>query len=78
MKKLLIILIATAITVLNVRSYGDIDDKEKAQAIEMAKSPIEITLEKTFDWTIGFGVFKFIHFTELLILSQVTRKFNLH
>ena len=74
MKKMLIILISTAITSLNINSYGELDPELLENAKLMAQTEIEIDLEKSINWSFGSTLFKLIHFAELMFISEIGRR----
>lgn len=74
MRKMLIILISTVVTILNINCYGELDSQKLERAIEKAKKQDEITLDKSINWSLGSTLFKLIHFTEILFLSEIGRK----
>lgn len=74
MRTIFIILIATAVTILNLRSYGELDDAKLEKAKIIANSSKEINLSKTFDWSLGFNFFKIIHFAEFMFISEISRQ----
>ncbi|PQJ77849.1 hypothetical protein [Polaribacter porphyrae] len=74
MRKLLIILISTAITALNINSYGELDTRKLEQAKLMANSPKEITLSESLNLGIGSALFKIIHVAEIMFLSEFGRR----
>lgn len=74
MRKMLIILISTVVTILNINCYGELDPQKLEKAIEVAKTQDEVTLEKSINWGLGSALFKLIHFAELMFLSEIGRK----
>lgn len=75
MRKILIILISTVITILNVNAYGDLDSSvvDKAKLIKLEKKEKDV-ITKTINWGFGSTLFKLIHFAEIMFISEVTRK----
>lgn len=53
MRKLLIILVSTVVTAMNVNSYRDLSQSELDKAKLMAKGNNEIVLEKLINWSFG-------------------------
>lgn len=74
MRKMLIILISTAITVLNINAYGELDSETLKDAKLMAKTDKEIVLEKSINWSFGSTLFKLIHFAEIMFISEIGRR----
>jgi hypothetical protein len=75
MRKYLIIIIAVVFTALNINTYGsELTEAQLEKAKIIAQSNTEITLEKSINWTLGLNLFKFIHFAELMFLSEVSRR----
>lgn len=74
MRKMLIILISTAVTALNINSYGDLNESELKNAKLMAKSNKEIVLKKSINWSFGSTLFKLIHFAEIMFISEIGRR----
>lgn len=74
MRKMLVILVATVVTALNVNSYGKLDDSKLVEAKLMAQTQTEITIEESINWSLGFTLFKLVHFAELMFLSEFGRR----
>ncbi len=74
MRKMLIILISTAITALNINSYGELDTELLENARLMAQTEIEIDFEKSINWSFGSTLFKLIHFAEIMFISEIGRR----
>jgi|TARA_B110000116_G_scaffold174725_1_gene151173 hypothetical protein len=77
MRKIFIILIMTAITALNINSYGALDpsviESSKLRMLESDKQEEDL-FEKSINWGLGSTIFKLIHFAELMFISEVSRK----
>ncbi len=74
MRKILIILISTAITALNINSYGELDNSELESAKLLAKTNKEIVLTESINLSFGFTIFKLIHFAEIMFISEISRR----
>lgn len=74
MRKMLIILISTVVTALNINAYGDLNAKQLKDAKLLAKSNKEITVEKSINWGLGTTFFKLFYFAELMFVSEIGRK----
>ena len=74
MRKMLIILISTVVTAMNINSYGELNESELVKAKVLAKSHITIELSEPINWSLGFNLFKIIHFAEIMFLSEVGRR----
>lgn len=74
MRKMLIILISTVVTALNINAYGELDNAKLENAKLMAKTQKEIVLKKSINWGFGSTLFKLIHFAEILFISEIGRR----
>jgi hypothetical protein len=74
MRKMLIILVSTAITAMNINSYGELDNSKLLNAKLMAHSQKEIKLKDSVNWGLGFNLFKIIHFAEIMFISEIGRR----
>ena len=74
MRKVLIILISTAITALNINCYGALDDSLLEGARLIAQTSMEIELTESINLGIGSLLFKIFHTAEILFLSEVGRR----
>ena len=74
MRKMLIILISTVVTALNINSYGELNNNQLQEIGKLANSKNEITIEKSINLGLGSTLFKLIHFAELMFLSEIGRR----
>lgn len=74
MKKLLIILISTVITAMNINSYGELDYSKLESAKKLAKTNKEIVIQESINWGFGITIFKLVHFAEIMFLAEVGRR----
>mgnify|MGYP000430435694 CR=1 FL=1 len=74
MRKMLIILVSTVVTALNINSYGELDSKLLENAKLMANTQKEIVLKKSINWSLGSTIFKLIHFAEIMFISEISRR----
>ena len=71
---MLIILISTVVTALNINSYGELNNNQLHEIDALANSKKEITIEESINLGLGSTLFKLIHFAELMFLSEIGRK----
>mgnify|MGYP007014123985 CR=1 FL=1 len=71
---MLIILISTVVTALNINSYGELNNNQLQEIGKLANSKNEITIEKSINLGLGSTLFKLIHFAELMFLSEIGRR----
>lgn len=71
MRSYLVIIIATALTILNISTYGELDAETIEKAKKIAYTNQEVKIEdNALDLVFGLNYFKFIDFSELLNNSE--------
>lgn len=76
MRKTLVILVSTILTVLNINSYGELDPSviEHSKSISLEQNGENNFFKNAFNWGFSSNAFKLIYFAEMLLISEVTRK----
>jgi hypothetical protein len=74
MRKMLIILVSTVVTALNINAYGDLDYTKLEKAKLIGQTQKEIVIKKSINWGFGSTLFKLIHFAEIMFISEIGRR----
>lgn len=75
MRKMLVILTSTVITVLNINSFGELDTSviESSKSVRLGQENDRFFID-SIDWDLGSTIFKLFYFAELMFVSEISRK----